>query len=261
MVAGLNHSSVDAATMVSCTAGSIATMVDYKSRLVDAMRGAGYADKDGSPDATRLAKDMGLSYQAVKKVIDGDTNSFSAVNNSAAARLLNVNSDWLATGLGAREPMVAANLFASEPWTDYQPVRASKFNFVPVLGAGAGGNLPERVWTDGDFPVGVTNEYAEVASTDPHAFIVRVVGTSMVPKYTPGDYALIEPGTDPDIEDDVLVRLANGQTMIKRLLSRRGHIRLGSYNETEVLSFDKEQVTWIYYVAYPVPARKIKSRV
>lgn len=121
--------------------------------------------------------------------------------------------------------------------------------------------MPERIWTDGDFPVGATNEYAEVASPDPHAFIVRVVGSSMVPKYNPGDYALVEPGTDPDVEDDVLVRLTNGQTMIKRLLSRRGHIRLGSYNDPEILVFQKEEITWMYYVAYPVPARKIKTRV
>jgi SOS-response transcriptional repressor LexA len=155
-----------------------------------------------------------------------------------------------------------ASLFVSEPWTEYQPVRPGKYQFVPVVGQGAGGDLPERMWTDGDFPVGATDEYAEVVSTDPHAFIVRVVGNSMVPKFTPGDFALVEPGTDPDLEDDVLVRLENGQTMIKRLLSRRGgQVRLGSYNATEVLVYDKEQVTWMYYVAYPVPARKIKTRV
>ena len=32
----------------------------------------------------------------------------------------------------------------------------------------------------------------------------------------------MEPGTDPDLEDDVLVRLQDGQTLLKRLLSRRG---------------------------------------
>jgi phage repressor protein C with HTH and peptisase S24 domain len=211
---------------------------------------------------SQLAEGMGVSYQAVKKVLDGFSSAFSASNNSVAARLLNVNSDWLATGQGPQSQSPGEKgLFASEPWTEFQPVRPGKFQFVPVIGQGAGGNLPERVWTDGDFPAGATNEYAEVASTDPHAFIVRVVGTSMVPKFTPGDYALVEPGTEPDIEDDVLVRLANGQTMIKRLVSRRGSIRLASYNQPEVLAFEKEELTWMYYVAYPVPARKIKNRV
>jgi phage repressor protein C with HTH and peptisase S24 domain len=241
--------------MVNRWAGTIATMVDYRERLTDAMRQANVT-------ASGLAAGLGISYQAVKKVLDGTTTAFTAANNAGAARLLKVRSDWLATGQGPRESEADATLFsASEPWTEYQPVRPGKFMRTPVVGQGAGGDLPERVWTDGDHPVGSTDEYAEVASTDPHAFIVRVVGTSMVPKYTPGDFALVEPATDPDIEDDVLVRLVNGQTMIKRLLSRRGPFRLGSYNDPQVLVYEKEEVTWMYYVAYPVPARKIKSRV
>jgi phage repressor protein C with HTH and peptisase S24 domain len=227
---------------------------DYGARLKSAMA-------EAKLEAGDLAREMGITYQAVKKILDGLSNAFSARNNTLAARVLKVRSDWLATGEGPRVLPDDAPLFASEPWVEYQPIRPGKFMFVPVVGQGSGGDLPERIWTDGDFPAGVTNEYAEVASTDPHAFIVRVVGTSMVPKYTPGDYALVEPGTDPDIEDDVLIRLSNGQTMIKRLLSRRGAIRLGSYNETEILTFSKEEVTWMYYIAYPVPARKIKSRV
>lgn len=232
-------------------------MVAYKDRLAQAM------EKAGSVSPSALATAIGISYQAVKKVLEGTSAAFSAPNNTLAARFLRVNSDWLATGDGPIDPPPAnQGLFVSEPWTEYQPVRPARFNFVPVVGQGAGGDLPERMWTDGDFPVGSTNEFAEVVSADPQAFIIRVVGTSMVPKFTPGDFALVEPNTEPDLEDDVLVRIQNGQTMIKRLLSRRGtHIRLGSYNTNEVLTFQKEEVTWVYYVAYPVPARKIKSRV
>lgn len=210
---------------------------------------------------TQLAKALRLSYQAVKKVLDGDSRAFNAENNSEAAQYLNISADWLATGRGPRD-RVSTGTFIREPTVEYHVVAAGKFHYVPVVGQGAGGAMPERIWSDGDFPTGQTNEYAEVISPDPHAFIIRVVGISMIPKFTPGDYALVEPGTEPDIEDDVLVRLANGQTMLKRLLSRRsGHIRLGSYNDDEILVFSKEEITWMYYVAYPVPSRKIKSRV
>lgn len=240
--------------MVYGWAGTIPTMVEYRERLANAM-------KEANVQASELAGAVGISYQAVKKVLDGVSNAFSADNNSKAAKFLHVSSDWLATGRGERKRAEEGQVVA-EPWAEYHPVRPHRFHLVPVVGQGAGGDLSERMWTDGDYPVGVTNEYAEVASADPHAFIVRVVGNSMVPKFTPGDYALVEPGTEPDLEDDVLVRLGNGQTMIKRLLSRRGgHVRLGSYNSTEVLVYEKGEVTWMYYVAYPVPARKIKSRV
>lgn len=128
---------------------------------------------------------------------------------------------------------------------------------VWVIGNGQGG-FPDRIWGDGDYPVGASDEYAQVATDDSHAFVVRVWGESMVPRYMPGEYALVEPGTAPEIEDDVLVRLKTGETMIKRLLSRRAGIRLGSYGTAEVLTYTPEEVTWMYYVSHPIPARKIK---
>lgn len=138
--------------------------------------------------------------------------------------------------------------------------RAYAANRVWVIGNGQGG-LPDRIWTDGDYPVGTSDKYAEVATDDQHAFIVNVRGDSMIPRYQPGEYALVEPSTAPEIEDDVLVRLASGETMLKRLLSRRAGIRLGSYNSAEVITYSEEDITWIYYVSHPIPARKIKHWV
>lgn len=131
---------------------------------------------------------------------------------------------------------------------------------VWVIGNGQGG-LPDRIWTDGDYPAGASDEYAEVATDDRHAFVVRVHGDSMYPKYAAGDYALVEPSEPSELGDDVLVRLASGETLLKRLLSTRGGVRLGSYNTQEVMTFRPEEITWMYYVAHPIPARKIKHWV
>lgn len=139
-------------------------------------------------------------------------------------------------------------------------VNAKNFRRVYSVGRAQGG-LPERIWTDGDYPVGATDEYAEVATPDPHAFLCPVVGTSMVPKFNPGDFVLVEPSTDVEIEDDVLVRLVTGETMVKRLTSRRGGIQLSSYNEPGSLLFKPEEISWMYYIAHYVPARKIKTRM
>ncbi len=206
-----------------------------------------------------------LLNESPQNVNNWESRGVSKQGAIKAQATIGCDANWILRGDGEMtgSRTLGAPLFTRDaPWTEFQPVRPHKFNFVPVLGQGAGGDMPERLWTDADFPVGQTTDYAEVMSTDPHAFIVRIVGTSMVPKFTPGEYALVEPGTEADLEDDVLVRLANGQTMVKRLLSRRGgHIRLGSYNTAEVLTYAKDEVTWMYYVAYPVPARKIKTRV
>jgi len=166
-----------------------------------------------------------------------------------------ISPAWLAEGTLPKFAPPGA-----QPGSSLSAIPVGKFRPVWVVGKGSGGSLPERIWTDGDHPVGVTGEYAEIASQDSHAFLGEVVGVSMVPRYNPGEFYLVEPGTDPDIEDDVLVRLADGQTLLKRLLSKRGGYRLGSYNSDDILFYKEDEVSWVYYVAHPVPRRRIKAR-
>lgn len=71
--------------------GYFSTMVEYSDRLREAMNDAGY-------DSASLAKQLHVSYQAVKKVLDGKSNAFNAINHAEVARLLKVSSDWLALG-------------------------------------------------------------------------------------------------------------------------------------------------------------------
>jgi len=66
---------------------------DYKDRLEKAMKHAGV-------DLAMFASTLGISYQAVKKIVDGKSSAFTAANNSKAAKFLSVNTDWLATGEG-----------------------------------------------------------------------------------------------------------------------------------------------------------------
>jgi hypothetical protein len=83
----------------------------------------------------------------------------------------------------------------------------------------------------------------------------------MAPRYRQGEFCLVQPNTVPEIEDDVLVRLVTGETMLKRLLGVRGGLRLGSYNDDEIFTFADNEVLWCYYVVQPVPARNIKHRI
>lgn len=141
------------------------------------------------------------------------------------------------------------------------PVPIDKYKFPPVIGKGIGGPT-DRDYGDADYPVGASDQYAEVPTADPNAFITPIDEDSMYPKYPKGDYALVEPNAQIDLEDDVLVKTKDDGPMLKRLLSRRGGlIRLGSYNRPEVISLPEEDVQWMYYVAFPVPAKKIKTRI
>jgi phage repressor protein C with HTH and peptisase S24 domain len=121
------------------------------------------------------------------------------------------------------------------------------------------GGIPERVW-EGNWEE-VAQEFAWESSSDPKAFLCEVVGMSMYPRYKPREFALIEPSRSVELEEDVLVRLDGGETMLKRLLSRRdGRYRFGSYNDLEVIDLPAEKVVWIYRSARPVERRDIYRR-
>jgi phage repressor protein C with HTH and peptisase S24 domain len=84
----------------------------------------------------------------------------------------------------------------------------------------------------------------------------------MFPRFMPGEYVLVAPSRAPEIEDTVLVRLATGETMLKRLLSRRdNHVRLGSWNDPTIHTYREDEITWMYSVAHSVPAWMIKHIV
>lgn len=131
---------------------------------------------------------------------------------------------------------------------------------VPVIGKAMGG-LPDCMFTDEGRPINGHDEFAEVFSSDNQAFVIKVDGNSMFPKYVQGDYALIEPNTETELEDDVLIKTINGEVMLKRLISRRGGIHLASYNDTQSFIFQQDEIRWMYHVAYPIQSRKIKHRV
>lgn len=214
------------------------------------------AEKNMSQEA--LAKAAEVSQSTIGNLEAGIRNSARRI--AAIAAVLEVNPLWLSDGLGAvkTSPPNTSSETIERPDNSYE-VDHSRFRQVPVVGKAMGG-LPECAWGDADFPVGHSDCFAEIASQDPNAFIVPIQGESMSPRYNPGEYALVEPNTAPELEDDVLVKLGDGRIVIKRLLSQRGAVRLGSYNSHEIISAPPETIVWMYYVAHPVPARKIKQR-
>lgn len=196
---------------------------------------------------TGFAKLVGVSQPTVTDWENGKMQP-NGVNLLNASRVLGMSPEQLMTGRAS--PQKDAAVLA-------RPTKQSEARKVWVVGNGQGG-MPDRIWTDGDYPVGASDRYAEEHTNDAHAFIIKLHGDSMVPRYMPGEYVLIEPSIPPDLEDDVLVRLATGETMVKRLLSRRGGIRLGSYSTPEVMTFSDSEITWMYYISNRVPPHKIK---
>lgn len=69
----------------------------YAKRLKSSMDAKGVS-------ISALAEGVGVSYQAIKKVMDGGSRSFGLKNNVEAAKALGVSQDWLAFGDGTDEP-------------------------------------------------------------------------------------------------------------------------------------------------------------
>lgn len=120
---------------------------------------------------------------------------------------------------------------------------------VPVVGKAMLG--PEGYFEAIDYPPGVGDGRLMVPSTDPNAYGLKVVGSSMMPRIKNGEYVLIEPNQPYMAGDEVLVKTFDGQAMIKEFMYfRDGYYRFESVNaDVEPLIMPAESVEKIHYVA------------
>lgn len=94
-IAELNRGLTSMSTQVQCSAISIATMVENCwDRMKPELEARGWG-------VSQLAKELKITYQAVKKVRDG--GSFNSENNLKAAAVLGLNPTWLALGKGPKQ--------------------------------------------------------------------------------------------------------------------------------------------------------------
>ncbi len=73
-------------------------MLEHKDRIRKALE---LANKTSG----QLQKELGISPAAMTYLLDGTTKAFNAANNSRAARFLDVDAYWLATGEGQPRPL------------------------------------------------------------------------------------------------------------------------------------------------------------
>lgn len=176
-------------------------MVVYGDRLKAAMEACGMKIPE-------LASVMGLSYQAVKKVLDGNTTAFTASNNAEVSRILGINSDWLATGKGAMRPHTDANSAPAE-------IGSRRIPLVSYVQAGD--------WSEPHSPI-AAEEPAEYLLTDmklsENAFALEIKGRSMTPEFNPGDRVIIDPAVAPSPGDYVAAMNGGHEAVFKKYRPR-----------------------------------------
>jgi hypothetical protein len=86
-------------------------MNEYRERLLHALKLA-------KKEMHQLQKHLGVTYTALKALQDGRSKSLSAKNNVLAARYLDVDPLWLATGDGKPEDI--------KPWP-FELIRPTQY--------------------------------------------------------------------------------------------------------------------------------------
>lgn len=177
----------------------------------------------------RLAKELGVSYVAVKKVLDGQTHAFTAENNSRAAAFLGVSPDWLATGEGEMAP-AGGRVEVSNVEPAQLRVR------VPIINWVQAGN-----WSDigPHFDLSENDNWHDIYNGRPsrHAFALVVEGDSMMSPYPgersfpPGTVIVVDPDRGANAGDYVVAKdVSTQKATFKRLAHDAGRWYLKPLN-------------------------------
>lgn len=89
-----------------------------------------------------------------------------------------------------------------------------------------------------------------IYSPDSEAYAVMIIGNSLLPRYRSHEFLIVQPGTDAQPGDDVLVNLNNGETLIKEFMYHRdGQYRLDSLIPgVEPIFLEESMVHSLHYV-------------
>lgn len=173
------------------------TMIEYRDRLAAAL-------KARNVKIPELARGMEVSYQAVKRVIDGLSKAFSAANNAKAAAYLKISPNWLATGQGDMDTLFDAN---AKP----APMGVRAYPVISTIQAGKLREI-EVPYEPGE---GFDVEYGDNDASK-WSFFLEIEGDSMLPDFRPGDRVLIDPEVAPRPGDFVAARNTYEEATFKK---------------------------------------------
>lgn len=155
---------------------------------------------------TQLAKAIGISTPAFMKWEDGTTTAIGLPHAAKLCEIFDVSLNWLWYGV------------------DSNDIRR-----IPIVGSTQAG--PDKEWFNLDYPLGYSDEYVDFPAKNELVYALRVVGDSMASRIVEGEAVIVDPKSEPETGEEVIVILANGDVMIKILAKiKNGTIFLDSYN-------------------------------
>ncbi|MFZ7283091.1 XRE family transcriptional regulator [Avibacterium avium] len=161
-----------------------------------------------------LAEQVGISQQAIAKIINGQT--LNPKNILEIATALDVDPNWLKTGDGSKDTRIERL-----PYTDEQD-NEHKFR-IDLLNAEAAANptgiinseypdIIQSIWFSAEGLIEVVGR----ANAD-GIYLIKVPTDSMLPTIKPKDVVFIDTNINQYIGEGIYAFKLNGETYIKRL--------------------------------------------
>lgn len=131
------------------------------------------------------------------------------------AKALRVNSYWLATGKGDKNKEENPGVVAGE-YKNEITLKPDHFRMIPVIGSAQLNDIGD--WAELQYSVDLSGGGIVYPSADCQAYALCCMGDSMKPRIKEGEFVIVEPSTDPQSGDEVLVKTIDGKVMVKTLL-------------------------------------------
>ncbi len=165
----------------------------------------------------KLARHCKITAATVSDWYSGKIQSMDGNNLILAAAFFKVNSVWLQTGKGNREPLPLISLYShvTEGGNVSNTIIAIRGR-VPLISLVAAGN-----WSEGvdNCAVGVAEEWIETtAPIKKHTYALRVSGDSMEPKFPHGAIIIVEPDEEAKNGSFIIVRQNGSDATFKQLI-------------------------------------------
>jgi SOS-response transcriptional repressor LexA len=188
-------------------------------------------------------------YQIVSEIKDSKTGKAKGVGPRLRAKLDAHYPGWMSPPNSLLAQPQQATATNTDPGPDLRPGTR-----VPVVGSvkgGADGYMEEL-----QYPVGMGEGFVEYWTPDRSAYALRVKGDSMHPRYRAGEFIVVTPSIEPQPGRDVVVKLKDGQKLLKQLNWIKGaEIQLLSINNGYApMTIDLQDVEAIHRVGGSVPS-------
>lgn len=221
--------------------------------------------KDLGLSPSGASEKAGLNRETLPKLLKSETAMPGARTLSRLADVLRTTEQWLLTGQGEKSTSAQSAAGDSEETTRTDvrpasnvavPTREGMPSDVPVMGTAAGSLLSGAFQLQGGIIDYVRRPPALSGARDIYALYIE--GSSMEPRYFPGELVYVNPHKPPRIGDTVIIQEHNGDggpvaASIGVLFKRaNGSITLRKYNPPDAeINILQARISAIHKVLTP----------